>query len=70
MVSQSSDGLPQPVPPEHGGKWVVWNKDGTRIVGVGTTLEEAEKEAKDQGEIETISELIPPADSLHIGSVE
>lgn len=70
MVSQNPDGFPQPVPPEYGGKWVVWNKDGTRIVGVGTTLEEAEKEAKDQGEIETISELIPPADSLHIGSVE
>ena len=70
MVSQSPEELPQPVTPEYGGKWIVWNEEGTRIVGVGTTLEKAEMEAKDQGETETISEWIPPTDSLHIGSVE
>ena len=29
--------VPQTVPAEYGGKWVVWTKDVLRIVGVGDT---------------------------------
>ncbi len=61
MIFQSPDERPQPVPAEYGGKWIVWNKEGTCIVGVGATLEDAEQEAKEHGETETISEWIPPA---------
>lgn len=70
MISPTPDEQPQPVPAEYGGKWIVWNKEGTYIVGVGATLEEAEQEAKEHGETETISEWIPPADSLQIGRID
>ena len=40
------------VPRECGGKWIAWTLDGSRIVGVGDTLDECET-VKNAGETDT-----------------
>ena len=63
---------PQPerptVPAEYSGKWVLWSRDGMRIVGVGETVEQAERTARQAGESEFIYEWIPPADAGLLGA--
>ncbi len=57
----------QIVPPEYGGKWVVWSKDLRRIVAVGDTPEEARAAAERAGVREIVYQWVPPADERFVG---
>jgi hypothetical protein len=37
--------IPVPILELHEGKWIVWDQDDKRVVGCGTTLDEAETQA-------------------------
>jgi len=58
--------IPQTVPAEYGGKWLIWTKDALRIAGIGATLEEAEQAARKAGVVDGVIEWAPPADELII----
>ncbi len=58
---------PQSVPREYGGKWIAWTTDGLRIVGVGTSPEEARGEAARAGVTTIAYEWVPPANERFIG---
>ena len=55
------------VPVQHAGKWIVWSPDGTQIVGVGETPEEARLAAEKASVKDGIYEWAPPADERLIG---
>ncbi len=40
------DQIPVEVLERYQGKWIVWDQQDERVVGVGTTLDEAEDEAE------------------------
>jgi hypothetical protein len=48
--------VPQSMPLELAGRWVAWSSDGLRIIGSGTTLEEAVAVAAAAGEEDPIFE--------------
>ncbi len=50
------------IPRDWAGKWVAWSADGLRIVGVGETLEEAERKGIESGEPGPILERAPGLD--------
>jgi hypothetical protein len=54
---------PPPVPKEYAGKWVVWNRDQTKIVASGRTFDEAKRAAARAGQTAVILGKIPPAES-------
>jgi glucose/arabinose dehydrogenase len=40
------DQIPVSVLEEHEGQWIVWDQDDRQVVGCGTTLDEAEDQAR------------------------
>ena len=60
--------FPPIVPKEHGGKWIAWNCDGTRISASGETLQQCEREASQKGEREPRFEKVPRSDVRIIGA--
>lgn len=59
------DGGPT-VPEQHGGKWIAWNADGTRIIASGDDATQVRADAIATGEQEPILEKVPPSRSLSL----
>jgi Family of unknown function (DUF5678) len=55
------------VPIEYAGKWIAWDKEKTRIVASGATLEDAARAAKAAGETEPSFAKAPRADIRFCG---
>ncbi|HLN33030.1 MAG TPA: hypothetical protein VK395_35195 [Gemmataceae bacterium] len=55
------------VPVKYAGKWIAWNQDRTRILGGGSTIQEAQAAAQAAGEAEPGYEWVPPADRRIVG---
>lgn len=46
LPPQQIEQIPVDVLRQHDGKWIVWDQEARRVVGVGDTFEEAEREAE------------------------
>ncbi len=57
------------VPQEHGGKWVAWSSDGTRILSSGDDPNAVTADALAAGEKDPILERVPPSDALLVGGL-
>jgi hypothetical protein len=57
------------VPREFAGLWIAWNKDHTKIVASGPSLEEARQAASAAGEESPIFAKAPHADVRFLGGV-
>jgi len=55
------------VPLKYSGQWIAWNRDRTRILGGGPTIEEAQTAARAAGEALPGYEWVPPADRRIVG---
>ena len=65
---QHQDPFPM-VPQEHGGKWVAWSSDGTRILSSGADPDAVIADALAAGEKDPILERVPPSDALLVGGL-
>ena len=56
------DQMPVDVLRQYEGKWIVWDQDDKKIIGVGTTLDEAEDQAEqnDTGHLLRVNHVLPP----------
>jgi hypothetical protein len=55
------------VPREYGGKWIAWNREGTRILAAADDLKTAEDAARKTGEQHPRLERVPRSDARVIG---
>ena len=55
------------VPIEYAGQWIAWNRDKTRIVASGPTLEEAVRAAKAAGEMQPSFAKVPKGQVRFVG---
>jgi len=55
------------VPIEYAGKWIAWNREGTRIVASGQSFLEAVQAAEAAGESQPGFEKCPKADVRFVG---
>jgi hypothetical protein len=55
------------VPRECGGKWIAWDRDGTRILATADDLKTAEEAARKTGEQRPRLERVPRSDARIIG---
>jgi hypothetical protein len=58
------------VPREYGGKWIAWNRDGTRILAAADDLRTAEEAARKTGEQRPRLERVPRSDVRIIGGAK
>ncbi len=61
-------GRPTAVPPELGGKWVVWNAEHTCIVAHAETLQQLWQAAQEQQVEDPVFEKIPLSDVRFVGT--
>ena len=59
--------VPQTVPREYAGKWVVWTKDALTIVASGDSPDEARQAAEHAGVTDIVYQWVPPANERFIG---
>jgi Family of unknown function (DUF5678) len=57
------------VPIEYAGMYIVWNRDQTRIVASGRTLEDALRAAKEAGEEDPVLAKVPKAHVRSVGAI-
>ena len=57
------------VPPEYAGLWIAWNRDHTRIIASGRTIEAAFEAAIAAGELEPILGRAPDAQVHFVGGI-
>ena len=50
---------PESIPRELAGRWIAWSSDGLRIIGSGTTFQEAIEAANAAGDPDAIFEVAP-----------
>jgi hypothetical protein len=55
------------VPREYAGKWIAWNREGTRILAAAEELNAAEQAAREAGENRPRLERVPRADARIVG---
>jgi hypothetical protein len=69
MTEPSREPLPEApvVPLEYAGLWLAWNRDLTRIIASGTTIDEAHDAAVAAGEPRPVLGKAPRADVLATG---
>ena len=68
MKQQQQDRFPT-VSEEHGGKWIAWNADASRIIASGADATQVKADAMAAGEQQPILEKVPPSDALLIGGL-
>jgi hypothetical protein len=68
-MNETSQGEPESVDAQYGGKWIAWDDQGVKIVASGSTLQEVREKARVAGVKLPALEFVPRSDRAFVGGV-